>query len=65
MGGTSLRADICLEREAAIPQPGMAETYGSPIEILPKKHTRVKKTYCSNPYYITPYKQANGLSHLV
>jgi len=36
LGGTSLLADIfCLERKAAIPRPGMTETYEYLIEILP------------------------------
>jgi len=56
-----LRAIICLERESAIPQPRMGETYGCPIEILPKyKHTRVDKPTVPNPTTTTiiPYHLA-------
>lgn len=52
----SLGADIGLEREAAISQPGMAETYGCPTEILSNKHTNVKNLHFQLlplPYYIT------------
>ena len=35
----SLSISRCLEREAAAPKPSMAETYGCPFKILPKKPT--------------------------
>jgi len=34
-GGIALCAGNCLDGETALRQPGMAETYGSQIEILP------------------------------
>jgi len=45
-GGTSLRADICLGRETAIPGPSMADTYGCPNQkILPKQTHTCKQIY--------------------
>jgi len=35
----------CPEREAAIPHPGMADTYGCPLKNSAKTYTLVFKTY--------------------
>jgi len=44
--------------------PDMAETYGCPIDIMPKQNTFVKSIpFQSLPLpHLKPYKQANGLS---
>jgi len=58
-GGISLRTDICLEREAVIPRPGMAETYGCPIW----NSAKLKHTCNKNLKYPPPHlkKLPNGL----
>jgi len=47
------------EREATIPHPGMADTYGCPLEHFANTNTNVFKTYSTLP----TVKQANDLSY--
>jgi len=50
MGGIFLRTSHGVRRtSAAIPHPGMADTYGCPLENLPKLHTRVYQQTVSSP----------------